>query len=1229
MSNFKKTFVLLVVLLLCFAHKALAQSKIYGKVVDNETQEPIAFCNISFESSSVGTSSNELGEFVMAVDSLPVKLIFSHLNYEKDVKEVSQTTNFTVSLVPLTTNLDEVIVSASKIDAVAMKLAKNAIEKAQNSTDKDMYGRAFYRQKSKNGNEFSEFSEIFYDIRYNHVGIKDWNISEGRYALNEDAVHNRNYTSFSRLLKPLQPNTTDLIFPLHPSFEVYYSPRIINMIQSGNSTIAVVHFKPLKDLMTPTFDGEVYIDTKTYDILKIRGTLARDDLKLAKLTTKNSHWKDYTIAYEIVYKNEGASKPLLDYIKVDQSFDYYKDDKLQYHNISTSNLIFYEHYTPTSRKRLGGRLSRSQSDWKKLDEIGYNENFWAENPIVKRTPVEEEVIASFEKEGAFSSIFLNSAENIALMSSNISEDPFIKELAKKTNHYNSYNPIEKVFLHTDKNMVSTGETIWLSAFVVVGPFHQYTNGSRVVHVDLIAPNGKIVLSQTHGLINGRGSGSLEIPKNLLTGNYQLRAYTQWMRNFNADYFFTKKLNILNKSVSTELPETMEDKIDLRFFPEGGHAIADIASKFSFKAIGSDGLPRAVKGRIVDSGGRPVAAFNTFDRGAGFFQMMPKKGEQYLAELEDGTQHPFPEILENGYTIAVNNLSEKSIKVIVQATESLRNKSFYVIGHMRQRKYYQAKFEFGLNRTLTFEIPKTQMPSGVLALTLFDADKKPWCERPIFVNNQEELVITTKTSTRRPQKRDKIAFGINVTDTEGTPISTALSVAVTDVGQVEKNQSPSTILSQFLLESDVKGHITEPGLLFKDQKRPTLQRLDLVMLTHGWRKYNWPEVWEDQVDPKEYDFMEGLVISGRATSTNKKPLSNASLNVIAKSGERLGMFSARAALDGTFSIRDFNFNGPTEVVFNAFDINDKPLDAKVTLNVLKMTLPQARYRSPLLKQSEATESYSTHSIARRRMNALYETRKVTELDEVVVTETKRENIRNQSPSVFGQNPDATLYTADHQSLHTVLQLVSLFAGVSVNGNTVSIRNRGTPLWVLNGIPVYNDNPTGLEAAVQAQRAARSSGITNPPLQYSMEQAIAPGPVPNFIATMDTFTIERIEILKGPAAAIYGSRGGNGVILVYTKRGEGQTFDPVLSPDFTISGHAVEKEFYSPKYDVKRDEHRAPDYRATLYWNPNIMTDKNGNAEIEFFNSDTAKEIQVSIEGLSPYGIPGSYLETFGN
>jgi TonB-dependent SusC/RagA subfamily outer membrane receptor len=269
----------------------------------------------------------------------------------------------------------------------------------------------------------------------------------------------------------------------------------------------------------------------------------------------------------------------------------------------------------------------------------------------------------------------------------------------------------------------------------------------------------------------------------------------------------------------------------------------------------------------------------------------------------------------------------------------------------------------------------------------------------------------------------------------------------------------------------------------------------------------------------------------------------------------------------------------------------------------------------------------------KLDPALDLRNTTQLDEVIVTEKKIEKSRNASPSVYGQTPDATLYMEDHQSAQTVLDLVRRFSGVTVNGNTVSIRNGGTPLWILNGIPVNNDNPSASSLARASQRQGSSTdqgaaSVVPTALSLSMEQSMAPSPVPTYIATMDTYTVERVEILKGPSAAIYGSRGANGVILIYTKRGGGKSIKPAISPDFTVMGHAPERVFYSPKYNVVSNENGGPDYRATLYWIPSFTTDKNGNARLQFYNSDSAKQIQVDIEGLSPYGTPGTYLQTFG-
>lgn len=774
-----------------------------------------------------------------------------------------------------------------------------------------------------------------------------------------------------------------------------------------------------------------------------------------------------------------------------------------------------------------------------------------------------------------------------------SNDPFINQLNTKTDRHNAHNPVEKVFLHTDKDMFSKGETIWYSAYVVMGPSHQYTNSSKVVHVDLISSEGEIVKSQTHALTNGKSTGALELPKNLQEGPYQLRSYTQWMRNSDSHFFFTKTLSIINSNNKQDVSQGLDYNIDLQFFPEGGHLVADIPVIVSFKAIGSDGLPKELKGKILNSVGSTIATLRTFDRGSGFFQITPKKGENYYAELDDGTQYSLPKILDQGYVVTVNNRNSNKIKVTVKASDSLGHRPVYVTGYMRQKNYFHRKFEFDQDQMLQFEMSKADIPSGVLTLTLFDMQNKPWCERPIFINTEEEIVINTKLLSNKFVKRGKVRVEINATDIQGKPIITNLSLAATDAGQVLKSRGSGTILSHFLLESEIKGHVTDPGLLFGNQKLMTIQQLDLVMLTNGWRKYDWPEVWKDVKPKKEFPFAQGLTVSGTAFSTKDKLMPNATLNVMSKSGDKLGMFSTKTDLDGTFSIPNFNFDGASDIVFNAYNYQDKALDVKVKLNHNKIKVPEAKFKNSIFKQTQVVDAYDIHSVTRSRTKALLDSYRVTKLDEVVVTEKKKKKSRNQTPSTYGMEPDATLYAEDYTGFPTVSQLLQLFSGVVVwhgpSSSAVSIRNGGPPLFVLDGIP-------------RADLAEQ-------------------------IRWMSTLDIERVELLKGPRAAMWGSRGANGVILIYTKRGGGLTYDPVLSPEFPISGHALKKVFYSPKYNINKKEHKIPDYRATLYWNSNIETDENGNASVEFYNSDNARQLQLSIEGMSSNGTLGTYLQTF--
>lgn len=1195
--------------------------QIIGKIVSISTGEVIPYCSLFVVEDNLGTSSNEEGEFVLNMNALPKKIIISHLNYETKTITIDKRLSLLIQLEPLVNELKLVTIkSNSKKDHVAIGLAKKAFFKTYKLSTQKYYGKAIYRQKSKNDDRFIEFSEIIYDIQFNSEGISHWDILEGRYAMKSDGVKNRNYTLLSKLLKTIQPETDNFVFPLNGKFEEQYNVFVVESYASNKGRFAVLRFKPIKQSKVPLFRGDVTVNVETNEVYKVKYSIENDDVKLIGFAGGGNRLKkNYKLNYEIVFKKDNFNNLIIDYVNVDQQFDFYLNGKFETQVSTTSNLSFFEYYKPTVSKRLGGQFRRNKSDWQKLNEIGYNTKFWEENPIVKRTEVEQELIDSFEAEKSFESIFLNDRESIVAMQSNISNEPFIITLSDLLNEHNQEFPIEKVYLHTSKDVFVAGEDLWYSAYTVLGTENYFSVPSKALFVDFINAKNEIIETQKIGLRNGRARGNILTTKNMPAGEYQIRAYTNWMRNFDEDFFFTKKIKILNSSKENKNKIVSNSPIDLQFFPEGGNATVGLNSKIAFKAIQSNGLGVDVQGSIINSKGKQIVNFKSIDKGAGFFNLIPKPGETYKAVLNDNSEYPLPFVLNEGYSLNVNNIGLKSVEVNIQATKGLQKKTFYVIGHLNNVKYYQGKFNFYNSPNVHFEISKRKIPSGVFTLTLFDEEMKPWCERVLFINNENELAITTVIDKKKFEARDKIVLNVNVSDTEGRPVPSELSIAITDADKITKNFYGSNLVTNMLLEAGLKGHIDNPGVYFNNPKRAEIYKLDLIMLTNGWRKFNWSNFKNGVKQPIKYNFTNGFSISGVARNSSTRPLANITLKVIANSRDRADAYVVETKSNGSFTIENVQHNDITNLAFIGFKNGRKIDNLKITLDkdvTNKALLPQPNFKSEIFaNQSEENKEYIETSTLEQQTNFMYAEKDRIELNEVNIVVEKKIEEETVYDNV-GITPDNVIKMEEYQG-STFLEQLSRVGGVSVMGAgrmaKVSIRGFGSPLWVVDGVAIYDDQ------VLAGDVASIGGELPSPTMQ-------PPKVIPIELLSLNTDNIASIEVYKGGNAAKFGMRANNGVIVIHTKKGSYQSVNFNVN-EILVTPYVIGKEFYSPKYQVNVIEEK-PDYRTLLYWNPYLKLDDKGNATIEFFNSDITKEIQISIEGLSIYGTPGAYLKTYG-
>ena len=132
-------------------------------------------------------------------------------------------------------------------------------------------------------------------------------------------------------------------------------------------------------------------------------------------------------------------------------------------------------------------------------------------------------------------------------------------------------------------------------------------------------------------------------------------------------------------------------------------------------------------------------------------------------------------------------------------------------------------------------------------------------------------------------------------------------------------------------------------------------------------------------------------------------------------------------------------------------------------------------------------------------------------------------------------------------------------------------------------------------------------------------------PEFLSTINPNDVETIEVLKsGSTTAIYGMRGGGGVLIINTKRGESnkdfRTYAPGIV-SFKPQGFYKAREFYSPNYEDPAVNARIPDLRTTIYWNPSVISDSTGKASVEFFNADGTGNYKAIVEGINADGTIG--------
>jgi hypothetical protein len=745
---------------------------------------------------------------------------------------------------------------------------------------------------------------------------------------------------------------------------------------------------------------------------------------------------------------------------------------------------------------------------------------------------------------------------------------------------------EKLFMHINKSFYLTGEILWFEIYCVEGSTNKLLDLSKVAYVELVDNNHTPVMQTKVALKDGKGTGSFYLPFSLNSGNFRIRAYTNWMKNFDASGFFESQVAVINplKTLPPEIGQT-KPVYDVQFFPEGGRLVKGLTSKVAFKVTGADGKGAPCTGAVIDRHNDTVARFSSLKFGMGNFNLTPAAGEVYRAAIKINKDtvptKALPEIQSSGYVMAVTDAGEKW-DLHIQNSDSSSTSVVYAVVHTN----YAIKLAEGLhlvNGKANISIDKSKLDEGVNFITLFDDQKRPLTERMIFKRPGKKLVIDAHTAEPVYGTRKKVNLAISTLDQNSKALSADLSVSVYRADALQNND-PEHIAGYFWLRSNLKGYIESPDYYLENDNKVADGALDNLMLTQGWTEFDWSKVTPGETATVKFlPEYTGPVITGHILDAgNKMPGKNvtAYLTIHGKPDQ---LFIAKSDSSGKLLFNTLNFYGSHELFVQTNPLRDSTFRIDIA-NPFDERHSAAKI-SPLALTTDMKSVLADNSVNVQVQNifAMDQLKQFT--DQPV-----------DSTSFYGR-PHKTYKLDDYTRFPTMEEVlreyVTSIAVVKRQGKfDVKMfdvdKPLGRPLVLLDGVPVFDEDK---------------------------------------IFKVDPLKISKLEMVTKKYQ--YGQSLFNGIMSFSSYKDDRAGFE--INPNAVVldyEGLQLERKFYLPVYDSNAQVNSTiPDFRTALYWNPNAGTRLDGKAELNFYTGDKAGRFIGIIEGISGNGETGSQVFHF--
>jgi len=731
---------------------------------------------------------------------------------------------------------------------------------------------------------------------------------------------------------------------------------------------------------------------------------------------------------------------------------------------------------------------------------------------------------------------------------------------------------EEIKIYTDRMLYISGEPVWFNAEYTINKKKTRSLISKVMYIELVNEKGNAIVQKKFAIDNHSAEGMFEIPDGAPTGNYVLRAYTQYQRNFSPYHFTYAHLLVFNPELSPEGNQGQE-KVSVDIFAEGDVVLMNKPARFALKTSHPEKTDSLV---LIDNSGTHLREIKLWSNGLALIELLQNDSLRYgvTAYLNNGdsvsatfpTPHKHYPALTTSVTDGVLHYEviqekDKNTSPLLQVyTPSLHLQYQKKLTGHKVKGNIPEKF---LNAGIYFVVVREESSGEILAL------------RTIYSMKEKTTTPAIKLNTSSFNTREKVEVAIEVTPADASTDKADLSVSVARSG----TGYPDNALSRFVamnpwLIDDFLAHQKHPRI-FSEQVETAMivfehryagifkKRLNNKAITFE----HLPELRDVTIsglvrdkntgDPVPHEQVYGSVLFNNPQfhiyRTNDKGEFIFSLNGLQDMQDVFlcPVQHSEQASDYEIKItRDFDPRHP-EFVHTPFslDENDKAFLEELILN---FRLNMSFNKTAKEKEEQAKQNHY-HLFGKERITR--------NLDEYIELDDMWDVLYEVVPHVkpFKRQGAYHIKIMDDNSRPLP----------------------GSPLILVDNVPIFDNEK---------------------------------------IMEMHPSQVDKIEVID--RTYLLGSHAINGVVLITTKT---KNFGGIEFPEASVFSDyqtiTEESRFYETTYGTQKDANieRVPDFRNILYWNPGLSP-REINQGFSFFTSDRKGHYDIIIKGTDNTGAP---------